>query len=285
MTENSQNLTNPSVVARVLEENGLKLYKGLGQNFLIDGNTRGLIVKNADLKSQDKVLEIGGGIGTLTQAVVPRVARVVVVEIDRKFAPIIRETLRGFDNLDIVNRDIMKLDIRRSIEGWGINKIVSNLPYNIATPLIMDILEQASDLIELMVLMVQREVAERLTTTKGSSAYGTVTVLMGLLSSIKMVHAVGKKVFIPQPKVDSSIIKISPLKEPRDYPLIKEVVKTAFSQRRKKAAKLLASRFLTAMPEMEILFEVNGIEKSARAQDISPEEYVKLTKSIREATT
>lgn len=283
MTSPAKNLTNPSVVGKILKEHDLRLYKGLGQNFLIDGNIRNLIVNAADLRDTDRVLEVGGGIGTLTQAVLPRVEMVIVVEIDERLAAVLKENFEGYDSLEIIRSDVMDLDIYQLLRRWGVNKIVSNLPYNVATPLIVDVLEQTAYQIESMVLMIQREVAERLAAGTGSPAYGAASVIVQSLSSVEIIHNVGRKVFVPQPKVDSSIVRIIPGKVPEGYVLLKEVIKTAFSQRRKKAAKLLAARYSLSTGEIERCFTRSDVRTEVRAEEISPEAFAMISNCIGEA--
>ncbi|NLO82587.1 MAG: 16S rRNA (adenine(1518)-N(6)/adenine(1519)-N(6))-dimethyltransferase RsmA [Clostridiales bacterium] len=241
------NLVSPKVVKQLMMRHGVAFNKGLGQNFLIDRNILEKIVEAADIKTHDLVLEIGAGIGTLTRELAGRAELVVSVEIDKRLFPILDETLSDCPNVRLVHGDILKLDIENLIRENFANrpfKIVANLPYYITTPVLMTFLEKGL-WFEVMVVMVQKEVARRLTASPGTEDYGLLSVAVQYYTCPTIVATASAKVFMPPPKVDSAIVmlkkRVAPpvkLKEPEVF---FRVVRAAFGQRRKTLLNALAA--------------------------------------------
>lgn len=228
-------LARPSVVADILERHGLRLSRSLGQHFLVDGNVLDRILRAADVRSDDTVLEIGPGIGTLTEELCRRAGRVVAVEADRRLAAVLRETLGFAGNLELLEGDAMRLDLERPFGREERVKVVSNLPYNIATPIILLLLRRLPQ-IDSMTVTVQRELADRYTASPGDPAYGGVSVKMSLLAEVTRLAHVPPSVFFPPPRVESSILH---LVRKKDLPESEETdsfflsLNAAFSARRK----------------------------------------------------
>ncbi len=234
-----ESLTSPKVLKDLLSRHGFNFTKSLGQNFLIDDNILRKIVKSADLSKGDMVLEIGPGVGTMTRELAKSAGTVVTVEIDKKLIPILSETLGQFDNVEIVNDDILKVDLRELValkfEGKPFS-VVANLPYYITTPIIMRFLEEDLNFNK-MVMLVQKEVAQRMAAKPGQSDYGALSVAVQYYTEPELIGRVSPKVFMPPPKVESMIIGLKKREAPpvvlKDKALFFRVVKAVFGQRRK----------------------------------------------------
>lgn len=267
----------------LIKKYGIRLTKSLGQNFLTDESVVKRIVDTAEIKSEDLVMEIGPGIGSMTGELAARAGRVVAVEIDRHLIPVLKENLKEFSNLEIINEDIMKVNVK-SITGTEHNmaqKVVANLPYYITTPIIMKLLEEEND-IELMVFMVQKEVAQRMVAKPGGKDYGALSVGVQYYAQPERVFDVPPHCFIPQPEVDSTIIKLKKNKTPpvnlKDKDMFFKVIKAAFGQRRKTLLNALTNSggFNKTKEEIrEILLGLN-IDENARGETLSIEQFASL---------
>ncbi|MBI2843042.1 MAG: 16S rRNA (adenine(1518)-N(6)/adenine(1519)-N(6))-dimethyltransferase RsmA [Armatimonadetes bacterium] len=240
------NLLSPSEVKRLLERYVLRPKKRLGQNFLIDRNVLRKIIEAAELDAGSVVLEIGPGLGTVTQEAASLAAQVVAVEADRDLIPVLSETVGRCENVEIVNADFLQLDLPSFLTSrFGEKKciVVGNLPYYITSPLITKLIE-AREHIERMVLMVQQEVAERLAAEPATEGYGSLTVFVQYYCQVRIVARVKRTVFYPAPEVDSSIVRLdireSPAAAVQDEALFFNIVRSAFGQRRKTLLKSLS---------------------------------------------
>ncbi|MDD3873513.1 MAG: 16S rRNA (adenine(1518)-N(6)/adenine(1519)-N(6))-dimethyltransferase RsmA, partial [Methanosarcina sp.] len=211
-------LYSPATIQKIKNKYEFQLSKSLGQNFLIDGNLVDRIIENSLIGKEDLVIEIGPGIGVLTAAAAKKARKVIAVEIDRNLIPILQETLAGYDNIEIINRDIMKTDFREIIKNaekgnkrpFNSVKIIGNLPYYITTPIIMKILEEdGRGLIGNITIMMQKEVADRIRAIPGSKVYGALSVTVQYYCIVDKIASVSKEVFVPKPKVDSSVIRLT----------------------------------------------------------------------------
>ena len=280
----------PSTIKKIKEKYGFRLTKSLGQNFLTDKNIIDKIIQGSEITGDDLVVEIGPGIGVITYEA-SRVARqVIAVEIDRNLIPILQETLAERDNIQIINKDILKTDVNRIIEDAkaadpeikGV-KIIGNLPYYITTPIIMKLLEDgvAADGIT---VMMQKEVADRIKAAPGTKAYGALSVAVQYYCEVESVVNVPKEVFVPQPKVDSTVLHLKIRKsaavEVKDRDLYFAVVKAGFGQRRKTLSNsLMGVKNITK----EIVFEslaAAGIDSSRRAETLNLEEFAELSNQV-----
>ncbi len=286
-------LYSPATIKQIIEKYGFRLQKNLGQNFLIDGNIVSKIVEAAKVGSDDIVLEIGAGIGTLTAALADKAARVVVIEIDKNLLPVLAETLAGYDNIDIYTGNALKVNFDELIceksggsHGRGLKpyKVVANLPYYITTPLIMHALESHFN-IELMVFMVQKEVAERMTAVPGGKDYGALTLGVNYYSEPEPVIRVPKKVFMPQPEVESTVVRLTPRESPpaavEDEQTFFRVVKAAFGQRRKTLANTM-SGIAGGLSKDQVagLLSGLGIDPVRRGETLGFEEFARIANSV-----
>ena len=245
--------------------------KGLGQHFLVDENILGVIGRLAELAPEDVVLEIGPGLGVLTRYLAERVARVHAVEIDRTLEPQLRDL---GDNVELEFGDALQVDL-----GTDATKLVSNLPYNVATPLIVESLDGLPG-IGLWCVMVQREVADRLFAAPRTKAYGAVSVLVQLVCDRTGFHPVARTVFRPPPNVDSALVAFRRVRMPDDYARVKRVVGAAFAHRRKTLPNSVDLAGLAGRARAAAALEAIGRPATARAEELAPPEFVALTEAL-----
>ncbi|TJX12963.1 16S rRNA (adenine(1518)-N(6)/adenine(1519)-N(6))-dimethyltransferase RsmA [Tissierella creatinini] len=281
----NKRLYSPNKIRETLDKYGFKFSKSLGQNFLIDGNVVRKIVKEAGITKEDYVLEVGPGMGTLTEELAINAKKVVAVELDKKLLPILDETLENYDNVEIIYGDILEIDIKNLIEeklGGGPVKLVANLPYYVTTPIIGKLLEEGLNL-ESISVMVQKEVADRMAASPGSKSYGSLSVFVNFYTNPKVVVKVPKTVFMPQPKIDSSVIKLDLKKDlpEMDRDKFFKLVKAAFSKRRKTIINSLSTYgFDLEKEEIRQALEKVGIKPEERAENISVEDFIKLSTEL-----
>lgn len=271
------------VTLHILKAFGLHTSKKLGQNFLIDAAIVRGIVAAAHIEAGDRVLEIGPGIGTLTQGLAEAGAEVCAVELDKKLPAVLRETLKAYPSVRIVPGDILKVNIPE-IMGEQPFKVVANLPYYITTPILMALLEQRLPITE-MVTMVQREVAERMTAAPGSKAYGALSVAIQYFTEPKIVLDVPPKSFLPPPEVMSVVIACRVREQPavavKDERLFFRVVRAAFGQRRKTLMNALrGGGFLRE--QVRDALERSGIDPTRRGETLSLLEFARLADAFSE---
>lgn len=260
-------------IARLLESRGLAPRRAFGQNFVADPNTVRRIVRLADITSNDKVIEIGAGLGSLTLAIAETGARVIAIEIDNGVVEVLREVVKHLPNVEVVHGDALTLDwaeLTGSTSGWH---VVANLPYNVATPLVADILDEVP-WVDRLFVMVQREVADRFVAQAGDDAYGAVSVKIGYWATSRIVGDVPATVFVPKPRVTSALVDI----RRRERPAIDGVnpqnlfslVRSGFAQRRK-----MLRRALAGIVE-QTTFERAGINPESRAEDLDVQAWGRL---------
>ncbi len=245
--ENIKHLYNPTNTLEIIKKYGFGFQKRFGQNFLIDGNVVEKIVREAGITKDDFVLEIGPGIGTMTQILCENAREVAAVEIDKNLIPILAETLAPYDNVTVINEDILKVDVRKLAEeknGGRQIKVVANLPYYITTPIIMGLFESHVPL-ESITIMVQKEVAQRMQVGPGTKDYGALSLAVQFYADAQIVLKVPASCFMPRPNVDSAVIKLvrhedAPVKV-KDEQFMFRVIRAAFNQRRKTLANSLAN--------------------------------------------
>ncbi|MDQ3767147.1 MAG: 16S rRNA (adenine(1518)-N(6)/adenine(1519)-N(6))-dimethyltransferase RsmA, partial [Actinomycetota bacterium] len=251
----------------VLARHDVRPTKRLGQNFVVDPNTIRKVLAVADLHPEDSVLEIGAGAGSLTLGLAGGVRNVVAVECDPRLVRVMREMLKDTNNVDVVEADAMRLDLGSVVAG----KLVSNLPYNVATPLVLRALEQAPGISHLTV-MVQKEVGQRWAAGPGSKVYGQVSVMVAYWTEPEVVGEVSRRAFWPVPSVDSVIVRLvrRPAPSGVDRRTLFAVVRSAFSQRRKTLRAALGP-LVGSMQLAEDLCRASGVASSARAEDTTLE--------------
>ncbi|MDO4922953.1 MAG: 16S rRNA (adenine(1518)-N(6)/adenine(1519)-N(6))-dimethyltransferase RsmA [Peptococcaceae bacterium] len=266
-----------------LKKHRITLTKKYGQNFISDPSLLERIASVCDWQDDDVALEIGPGAGTLTRAIAAHADRMLAIEIDKRLAPLLEESLSGCDNVKLIFGDALKSDldalVRDELNHDGDYKLVANLPYYITTPLIMHVLEDSKHVDEL-VIMVQKEVGERLCAKPGSRTYGAVTVMVQYLATASRAFDVGRRAFTPPPDVDSTILHLVPYKErpiqAKDDAMMRRVVKAAFSQRRKTLRNSLASLGVDKA-SIATALEKAGIDEQRRAESLSVTEFVALS--------
>jgi len=251
--------------------------KALGQHFLVDENVLGVIERLAELSASDVVLEIGPGLGVLTAFLADRVGRVHAVELDRALDRPLRERLAGRPNVELQFGDALQLDLAATAP--DARKLVANLPYNVATPLIVESLDGLPQL-ELWCVMVQREVADRLFAQPSTKAYGAVSVLVQLTAERRGFHAVGRGVFRPQPKVDSALVAFRRIGLPPEYTRVKRLVEAAFAHRRKTLANSLELSGRATRAEAVLALGTIGRAPATRAEELAPPDFVALARAL-----
>lgn len=262
------------VTLHIVRTFGIHMSKKLGQNFLIDANVVDGIVAAAAIAEGDPILEIGPGIGTLTQGLAEAGAEVTAVELDRRLLDVLGKTLEGYNNVRIIHGDILKIDISREINKEKY-KVVANLPYYITTPIIMKFLEEKLP-VELLVTMVQKEVAERMVAKPGGKDYGALSVAVQYYTQPEIMFIVPPQAFIPPPAVESAVIRCTvrsnPPVEVTSEKMFFRVVKAAFAQRRKTLANGLKAAGLNKEDLEQVLTQA-GIDGGRRGEQLSLDEF------------
>lgn len=278
-------LGSPSATKEVISKYSFAFQKKFGQNFLIDSNILENIVEAAEITKDDFVLEIGPGIGTMTQYLCEAARQVVAVEIDKMLIPILEDTLSEYDNVEVINQDVLKVDIKFLAEEKNAGKpikVVANLPYYITTPIIMGLFESGVP-IESITIMVQKEVADRMQTGPGSKEYGALSLAVQYYADAKVMLNVSATCFMPRPNVDSAVIKLTRHKEPvvevKDEKLMFRVIRASFNQRRKTLVNGLKNSAELDFTKEEILSAIHCIrkEESIRGEKLTLEEFAKLS--------
>jgi len=272
-------LSSPRTIKYIMEKYGFKFSKSLGQNFLIDDQVIEDIMEGADVGSEDCVLEVGPGIGVMTQALAERAEKVVSVEIDSSLLPVLDETLAPYDNVKIINSDILKIDLRQLIEeefNGRRPKVVANLPYYVTTPIIMMFLEEGIPVTDIVV-MVQKEVAERIVSAPGNKIYGALSVAVQFYSEPSVIVKAPKGLFMPQPKVDSLVVRMkireTPKVDVKNRKLFFRVVKAAFGMRRKTLLNALSAGLGISKDMVNEVMGACDIDPKRRGETLSIEEF------------
>jgi len=279
-------LSSVDVIKEILSENSFRFSKSLGQNFLIDENVLDAIISGAKINENSYVLEVGPGFGTLTQKLCMNAKKVVSVEIDETAIPILKDNLKDFDNLTVINNDILKTDINaladEYFDGKSVN-VCANLPYYITTPVITALLKPSLPITDITV-MVQKEVAERLAAKPGSKAYGAISVMVGFYAETKLLITVPPSAFIPQPKVSSAVIRLKKREKPpvevKSEEMYFKVVKAAFAQRRKTLLNSIVNTMGIPKENAEKILSSVGIDPKRRGETLTMEEFAKIANAM-----
>jgi len=285
------NLISPNVVTEILRRRGLQPRNRWGQNFLVDANLLQKVVDGGELTPDEGVLEIGPGLGALTRALSPRVRQVLAVEIDPGlYATLTEETLRGLSNVHVLHDDFLKCDLNLwvpEVLGPGPHPVVANIPYSITSPVVVRLLEHRS-LFNRIVLMVQREVADRLLAAPNTKDYGSLTLFVHQYADVRRVANVPRTAFLPAPDVDSAIVRLDVLPgprfegvEPEDY---LPVVHSAFRQRRKNLGNALTGPPLSwDRDRARAILAATGIDPIRRGETLTPDEFAALARCAAES--
>lgn len=281
----TERIATPLRTKAIMDKYGFNFKKGYGQNFLIDSNVLDNIADAAGICEEDTVLEIGPGFGSLTQTIAERAKNVIALEIDKKLIPILNETLADYQNIEVINVDVLKCDIgelsREKNEGKPF-KVVANLPYYITTPIIMDLLEKGNA-VESMTVMVQKEVAERMQAEPNDENYGALSIAVQFYSEAAIDMIVQPSCFMPRPKVASAVITLKlrdkPPVELKDKDLFFKLVKCAFGQRRKTLLNTLFNQggFNLDKAEITEIIRSAGLDEKIRGEAMSIMEFAKLS--------
>lgn len=277
----------PQNTIAVLQKHHFVFQKKYGQNFLIDPHVLEKIVDAAQITGEDCVLEIGPGIGTMTQYLAESAREVVAVEIDRALIPILEDTLSAYDNVTVINEDIMKVDIQRLVQernqGRPI-KVVANLPYYITTPIIMNLLEKNVPL-QSITIMVQKEVAERMQVGPGTKDYGALSLAVQYYARPEVVANVPANCFMPRPNVDSSVIRLTRYPQPpvevADERYMFAVIRASFNQRRKTLANGLANGMGISREQVTEALEKMGLSPTIRGEALTLEQFALLSNLLK----
>ncbi|WP_276929453.1 16S rRNA (adenine(1518)-N(6)/adenine(1519)-N(6))-dimethyltransferase RsmA [Herbinix luporum] len=283
-------LGNPKNTIEILNKYKFVFQKKFGQNFLIDTHVLEKIVNAAEITKDDFVLEIGPGIGTLTQYLCERAGKVVAVEIDKMLIPILEETLAAYDNVRVLNEDILKVDLVSLIKEENNNrpiKVVANLPYYITTPIIMDLFENLIPLSGITI-MIQKEVADRIRAIPGSKDYGALSLAVQYYAKPYIAANVPPNCFMPRPKVGSAVICLTPHKKPpydvKDESLLFSLIRASFNQRRKTLVNGIYNYEGLSFSKDLILeaLTASGLAKDIRGESLSLEQFINIANYLSE---
>ncbi|MFE4525180.1 16S rRNA (adenine(1518)-N(6)/adenine(1519)-N(6))-dimethyltransferase RsmA [Cytobacillus firmus] len=285
-----KDIATPARTRAILDKYGFSFKKSLGQNFLIDTNILRRIVDHADLTEESGAIEIGPGIGALTEQLARRSKKVLAFEIDQRLLPILKETLSPYPHVSILNEDVLKADVKtaieREFEGFDDIMVVANLPYYVTTPIIMKLLEDKLP-IRGIVCMLQKEVADRISARPGTKEYGSLSIAVQYYTEAETAMIVPKTVFVPQPNVDSAVIKLTKRKEPavavKSESFFFRLTKASFAQRRKTLLNNLTSQLPEGKQKKEQILsalEQANIEPGRRGETLSIEEFARLSDAL-----
>lgn len=269
-----------------LDEYGLFPKKRLGQHFLIDRNILDKVVRTAQITKEDVVLEVGPGLGEMTIALACQAKKVIAIEIDSKLAAILEKKMKDYPNVEVVNRDILKVDFNQFLkkEGHPI-KVVANLPYQISTPLLFRFIE-SEEIFSSFTLMLQKEVAERMVASPGGKEYGPLSIFIQMASDVSICFFIKPSAFFPPPKVESAVVQMAWKERPiiglQNEEWFKKVVKACFGYRRKTLINALKHSELTLPESIELKMEKIGIDPRRRPETLTIQEYASLAKILRQ---
>lgn len=283
------NLSDIGTVKSILEKHGFTFSKSLGQNFLINPSVCPAMAQEAVITQNDGIIEIGAGVGVLTAELCKRAKKVVSIELDKRLLPVLDETLADFDNFEVVNEDVLKVDLHKLIEEKFADcenvSVCANLPYYITSPVIMKLLEEKLP-IKQIIVMVQKEAADRLTAQVGSRESGAITVAVNYYAQAEKLFNVSKGSFIPSPKVDSAVIRLSvydntPIKVD-DEELFFKIVKAMFMQRRKTALNSVSAGLGVSKQTVARVLESMGLTADIRAEKLTLSQLCEFSNKIKE---
>ena len=283
-------LASPVYTSVILQKYDFVIQKRFGQNFLIDGRIIEKIIEAADISKEDFVLEIGPGIGTMTQYLAEASREVAAVEIDRKLIPVLEDTLKDWDNVTVIHEDILKTDLRRLAEeknGGKPLKVVANLPYYITTPVILYLFENNVPL-KSVTVMVQKEVADRMLSGPGTKDYGALSLAVSYYADIKVAATVSRNCFIPKPNVESAVVHMKRYEQPpvdvSDEKLLFRLIRASFNQRRKTLANGIKNspELPCSREEAEQALRECGLPVNVRGEALTLEEFARLSNKLGE---
>lgn len=266
----------------LVKKYGFRFTKTLGQNFLIEDSVPRDIAEGADVNEEDMVIEIGPGVGTLTAQILQRAKKVTVIEIDKTLIPILEEELGDQEKLTIVNADALKVDLNEIIGEEKSVKLVANLPYYVTTPIVANLFKSGVKF-KNMTIMIQKEVADRMNAEPGTKDYGAISLLVQYYCNTKIIRKVAPSCFMPRPKVDSIVIRLDRLEEPRvkvlDEKLLFEIIRSSFNMRRKTLWNSTKPLGLSK-EKHELAYQEAGIDPKRRGETLTMEEFCELSNRV-----
>ncbi len=281
-------IASPKKTIEIIKKYDFAFQKKFGQNFLIDSHVLNKIITSSNITKEDVVIEIGPGIGSLTQQLAENAKQVIAVEIDKKLIPILEDTLSDYNNITIINEDILKVDIVKLVEEKNDNKpikVVANLPYYITTPIIMGLFESNVP-VDSITVMVQKEVADRMKAKPGTKDYGALSLAVGYYSEPYIVANVPPNCFMPRPKIGSAVIKLTKHKQPpvdvEDAKLLFKIIRASFNQRRKTLINGLYNNLdgMFDKDQLKQAIENIGLKLNVRGETLSLEEFSNLANEL-----
>jgi len=278
-----------SKTLEIIRAHNFKVKKGYGQNFLIDQHVINKIITGANIDEHDLVIEIGPGLGGLTERLAKEAKHLIAIEIDKSLIPILEESFCEYPNVEILNQDILKTDIAEIITANRAKrtKVVANLPYYITTPIIMSILEGNAP-IESMTIMIQKEVGQRIKAAAGTKDYGALTLGVAYRANAEIIANVPRNSFVPRPNVDSIVLRLDRLKTPpvkvKCENLLFKIIRAAFEQRRKTLLNCLFNLLDLGLSkdELAIIFDGCGLDANVRGEDLTLERFADITNAVKE---
>ncbi|GAA0728567.1 16S rRNA (adenine(1518)-N(6)/adenine(1519)-N(6)) -dimethyltransferase RsmA [Clostridium malenominatum] len=268
----------------IVNKYGFKFTKSLGQNFLIDDSVLRDIVAGAEVANEDFVIEIGPGVGTLTKELLKKAKKVLAIELDSDLIPILQEELKEYDNFEIINKDVLKVDFEELLKDEDPVKLVANLPYYVTTPIIASLLKGKYKF-KSLTIMIQKEVGERIAAEPNNKDYGSLSLLVQYYCDVRTIRKVSPSSFIPKPKVDSIVVRLDKLDKPRvevkDEELFFKIIRASFNMRRKTLWNGLKSLGFDKNI-IEKAFENSNIDNKRRGETLSIEEFGNLANSIKD---
>lgn len=279
-------LSSHKATKEVVQKHNFKFSKSLGQNFLIDTNVIDRIIEGARVKEGDYVIEVGPGIGTLTKEMGKTAQKVVAIEIDKTLIPILEETLSDFPNIEVINKDILKVDVQELVKeklNGGPVKLIANLPYYITTPIVMKFLEEDIPVTDIVV-MVQKEVADRMNAKPNTKDYGALSVAVQYYCDTEIVAKAPRHMFMPQPNVDSTVIGLHVREEIKylvdNEDIFFKTVKASFGQRRKTLLNSLSGLGFLSKDQIKQALQEANIDEKRRGETLSIEEFASLANEV-----
>lgn len=274
----------PSRARELMERHQLFPRKKWGQNFLLDGNILGKIVSACDLDDQDYVVEIGPGLGALTEQLAPKCQGLLAIEIDEDFAPVLNEVLSPYPRVRFLFADVLQVDVEQELcRAFDLSqvpsfKVCANIPYNITSPILFQLLEECPRL-EKAVLMMQKEVGDRIMARPGGKDYGLLTLTTAYYATVEQITKVSQNCFFPRPEVDSSVLRFSPRREKVQVVnevLFKGLLRAAFQKRRKTMLNICSGFFHIDKQEVRVILEEKGISPASRPENLTLEDFAEL---------
>ncbi len=271
-------------IKNILKRNNFVFEKKYGQNFLTDFDLLGRVVEKSGVSENSTVIEIGVGAGTLTSEIAKRVKKVYGFEIDNKLKPVLNETLKDFDNIELIFKDIMKISMQEIEEKIGGKyTLIANLPYYITTPIIMRFIEEATNC-EAIVVTIQKEVALRICALPKTSDYGSITASINAIGNSEIIEFIGREKFYPVPNVDSAVAKITIDKNKyqiKDMLALKKIIKCAFGMRRKTLVNNLIKDYKIDKQKAESILTSLNLPITSRGEELSTEDFIKLSEILK----